>query len=142
MTKTVYAYTPPGSDFPPFVNLSRHDGGPYTLTVRGKGNAGRDMGTIELSPESVEALATTALAHLYREPSAPVVTDEMVSRFLGWKLPEDFNPDCGISFKRESDYDHPEFGRTRYEPTGTNLLNAIQARAMLEHILGERIASF
>jgi hypothetical protein len=63
------------------------------------------------------------------------VTDDMVSRFLSWKLPTDFAPDCGISFKRESDYDHPEFGRTKYAPTGTNLLHAGQARAMLEHIL-------
>ncbi len=25
--------------------------------------------------------------------------NEMVSRFLCWKLPKDFAPDCGISFK-------------------------------------------
>lgn len=25
----------------------------------------------------------------------------MVSRFLGWKLPKNFNPDAGISFKAE-----------------------------------------
>jgi hypothetical protein len=62
------------------------------------------------------------------------ITDEMVSRFLNWKLPTDFCPDCGITFKRESDYDHPEFGRTKYEPTGTNLLDAKQAREMLEHV--------
>lgn len=66
------------------------------------------------------------------------VTDAMVSRFLSWRLPADFAPDCGISFKRESDYDHPEFGRTKYEPTGTNLLHAGQARAMLEHVLGAK----
>lgn len=66
---------------------------------------------------------------------ARCVTDDMVSRFLSWKLPADFAPDCGISFKRESDYDHPEFGRTKFEPTGTNLLHAGQAKAMLEHIL-------
>jgi hypothetical protein len=28
-----------------------------------------------------------------------VVTDEMVSRFLTWRLPKDFAPDCGVSFK-------------------------------------------
>lgn len=70
------------------------------------------------------------------EQQTTEVTDEMVSRFLGWKLPADFAPDCGISFKRESDYDHPEFGRTKYEPTGTNLLHAGQARAMLEYVMG------
>lgn len=60
--------------------------------------------------------------------------DQAVDRFLPWKLPRDFNPDCGISFKRESDYDHPEFGRTKFEPTGTNLLTADQAKAMLEQV--------
>lgn len=62
------------------------------------------------------------------------VTDEMVGRFLGWKLPEDFSPDCGISFNRESDYEHPVLGRNKYEPIGTNLLHAGQAKAMLEHV--------
>lgn len=62
--------------------------------------------------------------------------DAMVNRFLGWKLPEDFHPDCGITFKRESDYEHPEFGRTKFEPTGTNLFHAGQAKAMFEHALG------
>jgi hypothetical protein len=58
-----------------------------------------------------------------------------VNRFLGWKLPADFAPDCGISFKRESDYEHPEFGRTKYEPIGTNLFHAEQAKAMFEYCL-------
>lgn len=65
------------------------------------------------------------------------VTDEVVNRFLMWKLPADFSPDSGISFKRESDYDHPVFGRSKHEPMGTNLLNAEQARAMLEHVLAD-----
>lgn len=67
---------------------------------------------------------------------APAIDlDAAVTRFLSWPLPDDFAPDCGISFKRESEYDHPEFGRTKYEPTGSNLLHAGQARAMLEHVL-------
>jgi hypothetical protein len=59
------------------------------------------------------------------------VTDDMVSRFLTWRLPDDFSPDCGVSFARV----HPN-GVTRYEPVGTNLLTAAQAKAMLEHVLG------
>lgn len=72
MTKTVFAHTPPGSNFPPFVNLSRNDGGGYTLTVRSHGNGGSDIGSIVLSPENVEALAADALADLHREPVASV----------------------------------------------------------------------
>lgn len=57
----------------------------------------------------------------------------MVDRFLWWLLPEDFNPDCGISFKREFNehMDHPG----RHMPVGTNLLTAIQAEAMVRHML-------
>ncbi|CAN7411711.1 hypothetical protein LJR074_002610 [Acidovorax sp. LjRoot74] len=129
MTKTVFAHTPPGADFPPFVNLSRQEGGAYALTVRSKGRGGRDLGSIELSPETVEALATDALADLHQESAAPVVTDEMVARFLGWKLPPDFYPDCHVSFDRAAT------GAGSW-PVGTNLLTAVQARAMLEHVLG------
>lgn len=62
------------------------------------------------------------------------VTDEMVTRFLGWKLPADFNPDCGVSFKQTHSESGP-WGPQKHEPIGTNLLNADQARAMLEHVL-------
>lgn len=61
------------------------------------------------------------------------VTDEMVNRFLGWKLPADFKPDAGISFKAEFNENTP--WPMRHEPTGTNLLDAIQTRAMLEYVL-------
>jgi hypothetical protein len=57
-----------------------------------------------------------------------VDVDAMVNRFLGWKLPEDFYPDAGISFKAPQS----PFGW----PTGTNLFHAGQAKAMFEHALG------
>ncbi len=43
----------------------------------------------------------------------------MVDRFLGWKLPENFNPGGGISFKKTFNEHHP----MKHEPTGTNLLD-------------------
>ena len=54
-----------------------------------------------------------------------------VGRFLCWKLPVDFAPDAGISFAPHAyqTHDNPSW------PTGTNLLNAQQARAMFEHCL-------
>jgi len=61
---------------------------------------------------------------------ATVVTDDMVSRFLSWNLPADFAPDCYITFDRIS------AAKNNAVPIGTNLLNAVQARAMLEHVLG------
>jgi hypothetical protein len=59
------------------------------------------------------------------------ITDEMVSRFLGWRLPDDFMPDGGVTFKP----------LPHGWPTGTNLLHAGQARAMLEHVLAASTAS-
>lgn len=58
--------------------------------------------------------------------------DVMVDRFLTWKLPSDFAPDGGISF----DINKCKYGENTYLPTGTNLLTATQAKAMIEHLLG------
>lgn len=55
--------------------------------------------------------------------------DAMVNRFLGWKLPESFGPDCFVHFDRE------RATKNQSWPIGTNLLNADEARAMLEHVL-------
>lgn len=63
----------------------------------------------------------------------------MVNRFLCWKLPKDFAPDCGISFKRKHDYVHPEFGEHIYEPVGTNLFTADQAKSMFEYCLADAV---
>jgi len=51
----------------------------------------------------------------------------MVSRFLGWSLPEDFRPDGGIIFS------HTSGGHTN-KPTGTNLFDGGQAQAMVLHM--------
>lgn len=58
----------------------------------------------------------------------------MAERFLNWKLPENFHPDCGISFKRTHSDSGP-FGPQTYEPTGTNLLGYTEAVAMVRHML-------
>lgn len=55
-----------------------------------------------------------------------VTIKTLVNNFLGWKLPEDFSPDNGVRFSPPS-FDWP---------TGTNLLNAQQARQMFAHCLG------
>ena len=57
----------------------------------------------------------------------------MVDRFLSWKLPENFNPDCGISFKAEFNENTTWPGK--HEPVGTNLFDATQAREMVLHML-------
>lgn len=57
----------------------------------------------------------------------------MANRFLSWKLPDDFHPDAGISFKPDFNEhtDHP----MRHQPVGTNLLTAQQAEAMVRYLV-------
>ncbi len=57
----------------------------------------------------------------------------MVNRFLGWKLPEHFSPDAGISFKPLGN----EGTQHQYkrEPSGTNLFDARQADAMVRYMI-------
>ena len=58
----------------------------------------------------------------------------MVNRFLGWKLPANFRPDCGIQFDAEAAQKlNPRNGL--YEPNGTNLFDATQATEMVKHML-------
>lgn len=56
----------------------------------------------------------------------------MVNRFLGWKLPTNFNPDAGISFK--ADYNEHTPHPAKHEPTGTNLFDAQQATEMVRYM--------
>lgn len=57
----------------------------------------------------------------------------MVDRFLGWKLPKDFNPDGGISFESMADQRYnPPILR---EPSGTNLFGATEATEMVRYML-------
>jgi hypothetical protein len=55
--------------------------------------------------------------------------DKMVDRFLSWRLPEDFGPDCYVSFDREK-------AKQGSWPIGTNLLTADQAHQMFEYVTG------
>jgi len=67
----------------------------------------------------------------------------MTQRFLMWRLPENFHPDNGISFKPTFN-DSPEAMRMlgltepmKCNPTGTNLFDATQAEAMVRHMIEE-----
>lgn len=56
----------------------------------------------------------------------------MADRFLQWRLPEDFNPDGGISFQKT------EYWRSHAVPNmpvGTNLLTATQAELMVQYMV-------
>lgn len=64
--------------------------------------------------------------------SAALVTidvEQAVDRFLGWKLPMTFAPDCGISFTPICGNNEP------FWPIGTNLFNAVEAKQMIRYVL-------
>jgi hypothetical protein len=61
---------------------------------------------------------------------------KMVQRFLSWKLPKNFSPDGGISFKATFNENTPH--PMTHEPTGTNLFDAKQAEEMVRHMLGDK----
>jgi hypothetical protein len=70
------------------------------------------------------------------------MTDEqikyMVNRFLGWRLPEQFAPDAGISFNPEYNVEYNAArGKppARHNPSGTNLFDATQAEAMVRYMV-------
>lgn len=85
--------------------------------------------------QKAEAYVRTQIPELTAIAEASELNDQsvahMVSRFLGWELPEDFRPDAGISFEKfvgtkEYPYTHM--------PSGTNLFDATQAEAMIRYM--------
>ena len=60
------------------------------------------------------------------------IVKRAVVRFLSWRLPDDFAPDCGIEFDGRG---VDARGYAKSWPVGTNLLTAEQARAMFDHCL-------
>lgn len=88
-------------------------------------------------PKYAQQIAKEALDRLQQATKEREMTDEqikhMVDRFLSWKLPESFNPDAGISFKKTFNEHtaHP----MKHEPSGTNLFDATQADAMVRHMI-------
>jgi hypothetical protein len=57
----------------------------------------------------------------------------MTERFLGWRLPENFNPDGGVTF--DPVYNKGTQYEGRHQPVGTNLLDYTQAESMVRHML-------
>lgn len=56
----------------------------------------------------------------------------MVDRFLTWKLPKPWHPDNGITFAPTYQFNEQAIER---DPSGTNLFDATQAKAMVEYML-------
>ena len=62
----------------------------------------------------------------------------MANRFLGWKLPDNFNPDGGIAFKPEYNIEYNArhgLPPARHQPSGTNLFGYTEAVEMVRHMI-------
>jgi hypothetical protein len=66
-----------------------------------------------------------------------MLTDEQIKymrdRLLGWRLPENFNPDGGINFDADG-AKKLNHNNHRYVPSGTNLFDAQQAEEMIRYM--------
>ncbi len=80
------------------------------------------------------AAAQAEIAELKRVPDNCI--RDMVDRFLGWKIPADFYPDCGVKFEPT------ELQKTGVHswPVGTNLFHAKQAEEMLGYVAARVVA--
>jgi hypothetical protein len=87
------------------------------------------MAELQASQASQPQEALTVPAGHKVVPLDKKLLDAMVNRFLGWRLPDTFGPDCFVSFDRERAKANGSW------PIGTNLLTADEARAMLEYVL-------
>jgi hypothetical protein len=84
----------------------------------------------EADPAGAET-APIALQSAERQGAAPVPDIKaMVDDFLGWRMPDDFYPDCFVTFDRD------RAAQSKSWPTGTNILSGAQAEAMFGHALG------
>jgi len=89
-----------------------------------------------VQPQAEAICAALAAPAPPNEKELAMLTDaqvkHMVDRFLCWKLPKPWNPDGGISYQRPN-YMHPPADHDW--PVGTNLFDAIQAEAMVRHMI-------
>jgi hypothetical protein len=125
---TIHAYTEPRGPNPAYINVSERVVNPADVIVTVRAVGENDASSIILDRAQAVALAHDILRH-YRAPTPEVKV--AVDRFLGWKIPTTFSPDCHIHFDRAS----ADLQGVSW-PTGTNLFNAEEARTMFEHVLG------
>lgn len=61
---TIFAFTESHNDYPAFVNLSEQ-GGDLKLSVRTRGNGGKEYASIVLTETQAEELAEAIFKHVY-----------------------------------------------------------------------------
>jgi hypothetical protein len=95
-------------------------------------NEDNDLGPDSLTRATDHRMAAEEIRRRFGRPTEEQIK-HMVNRFLGWRLPENFNPDGGISFKKTFNDHMPQ--PMKHEPVGTNLFSAEQATEMVRYML-------
>jgi hypothetical protein len=72
MLHNLFAHTEPTppEGYPAYLSINRDESGKHTVTVRARGDGGRNVATIEVSPETLEAMLNYVAADLYRDAPA------------------------------------------------------------------------
>lgn len=68
---TIHAFTELHNDYPAYVNLSEQKDGAIKLSVRTRGNGGKDYATIDLTAAQAEELADSIYKHVYKDEAQP-----------------------------------------------------------------------
>lgn len=87
--------------------------------------------TIRTLCQQMERIVAEKDAEIERLKTESTMTSDqikyMVDRFLGWRLPETFNPDGGVHFEG--------IPGVSPMPIGTNILTTVEATAMIRHMV-------
>lgn len=67
MRTNIYAHTERQAQYPAYLSINKEDSGHITVTVRSRGDGGRNVATIEMPPEALEVMAAELMAHLNKE---------------------------------------------------------------------------
>lgn len=114
------------------------DGPTSVMTIEGRNideaaKCVEEMGDEELllrakhDPDLFRHIALGYRASKLSPPSDGEI-QRMAERFLNWRLPDNFNPDCGIGFDKSRIH-------LQSWPTGTNLIGYTEALAMVRHMV-------
>ena len=52
----LHAYTESGHDYPAYVSINRDEAGTHTITVRSRGDDGKNVGVIAVTREHLDAM--------------------------------------------------------------------------------------
>lgn len=76
----IFAYTgpTPPEGYPEYVSINRSDNGQHTITVRSKGDGGRNTVTVELPEEKLQSLRNSLMAHPFSNEPAQQESDNPV----------------------------------------------------------------